>query len=151
VRRVLVTVVAVAAISLGLAAVATALTDHHGASRDAAIRYARCHYDRRSNRVIAMATLTNPNGWAVSFTVGAEYTVEIPQGHGGLGHRRWSMIGSGVIPDRRHPRSLRIDGGHHLWWVARTRPIRHPQVSGERVLCRFYAFTPPPKNAGEND
>ena len=150
-RRVLVTVVAVAAISLGLAAVATALTDHHGASRDAAIQYARCHYNRRSNRVIAMATLTNPNGSPVPFSVGASYVVQEPQGHGGLGHRRWSMIGSGVIPDRRHPLSLRIDGGHHLWWVARTPPIRHAQVSGERVLCRFFASAPPPKTAGEND
>ncbi len=150
-RRVLVTVVAVAAISLGLAAVATALTDHHGASRDAVIQYARCHYDRRSNRVIAMAALTNPNGSAVPFSVGASYVVQEPQGHGGLGHRRWSMIGFGVIPDRRHPLSLRIDGGHHLWWVARTPRIRHPQVSGERVLCRFFASAPPPKNAGAND
>jgi hypothetical protein len=71
VRRVLVTVVAVAAISLGLAAVATALTDHHRAIRDAAIQHARCHYNRRSNRVIAMATLTNPNGSPVPFSVGA--------------------------------------------------------------------------------
>jgi hypothetical protein len=151
VRPVVVTLVAVFAVSLGLAAVADALIDHHGATRDAIIRYARCHYDRSSNRVIAMATLTNPNRSAVSFAVGAGYLVQVPEGHGGLGHRRWGRIGFGVIPDRRHPLSLRIDGGHHLWWVARTPPIRHRPVSGERVLCQFFADAPLPKNVGEND
>jgi hypothetical protein len=151
VRPVVVTLVAVVAVSLGLGAVADALIDHHGATRAAVIRYARCHYDRSSNRVTAMATLTNPNGSAVTFAVGAEYTVQVPKGHGGLGHRRWGMIGYGVIPDRHHRLSLRIDGGRHLWWVARTPPIRHRPVSGERVLCQFFGDAPRPEDAGEND
>jgi hypothetical protein len=150
-RTVAVVLGAALAVALGLAAAAHELIHHDGPERDAAIRYARCHYDRRTNRVIAMATLRNPNHSAVSFTVGASYLVQIPRGHGGLGHRRWSMIGFGAIPDRRHRLSLRIDGGRHLWWVARTPPIRHHQVSGERVLCRFFASAPSPANAGEND
>jgi hypothetical protein len=151
-RRVLVTLVAVAAAAPAAVALAWVLTGgHHGAARGAVIRYARCHYDRRSNRVIAMATLTNPNGSAVSFAVGARYIVQVPQGHGGLGHRRWAMIGFGIIPDRRRPLPLRIDGGRHLWWVARTPPIRHPPVSGERALCQFSGVAPLPKSAGQHD
>jgi hypothetical protein len=150
-RRVLVTLVALAAVSLGVTAVANGLTGHHGAARDAVIRYARCHYDRRANRVIAMATLTNPNGSAVSFVVGAAYTLQVPKSHGGLGHRRWGRIGFGAIPDRHHRLSLRIDGVRHLWWVARTPPLRHQPVAGERVLCWFSGDAPLPRNAGEND
>jgi len=151
VRIVFITLGVVIAVSLALGAAARALINNDGPTRNAVIRYARCHYDRRTDRVIAMASLTNPNDSAVPFAIGARYLVQQPEGHGGLGHRRWSMIGVGVISDRHHRRTVTIPGKHHLWWVARTRPVRHPQVSGERVLCRFYAFAPPAKNAGEND
>jgi hypothetical protein len=151
VRIVVITLGVVIAVSLALGAAARALINNDGPTRNAVIRYARCHYDRRTDRVIAMASLTNPNDSAVPFAIGAHYLVQQPEGHGGLGHRRWSMIGVGVIPDRHHRRTVTIPGKHHLWWVARTRAIRHQQESGERVLCQFFGSAPPPANAGEHD